>query len=90
MAREGEVELTGTDDMYKGDIDYDTSLSFPVTAKQILLESSQKCGVTLKKESFTNGGFVVLKNLHNARTGQFGACLLCWLAVTQGWMKTIF
>ncbi len=60
-AREGEVELTGTDDMYKGDIDYDTSLSFPATAKQILLESSQKCGVTLKTESFTNDGFVVLK-----------------------------
>lgn len=60
-AREGEIEITGTDDMHKGDIDYNTSLSFPATAKQILLDSCRTCGVTLKKESFTNDSFVVTK-----------------------------
>lgn len=60
-AREGEIEITGTDDMYKGDIDYDTSLSFPTTAKQMLLDSSRRCGVPLKKETFANDGFVVQK-----------------------------
>lgn len=61
VAREGEIEITGIDDMHKGDADYNTSLAFPATAKQILLESCQKCGVVLKKESFTNDNFMVLK-----------------------------
>lgn len=60
-AREGEIEITGTDDMHKGDIDYNTSISFPATAKQILLDSCRTCGVTLKKESFTNDNFIVTK-----------------------------
>lgn len=60
-AKEGEIEITGNDDMYKGDIDYDTSLEFPTTAKQMFLDSCLKCGVTPKKESFTNDSFVVLK-----------------------------
>ena len=61
IAREGEIEITGTDDMHKGDMDYDTKLSFPATAKEILLDSCHKCGVSLKTQSFTNEGFVVLK-----------------------------
>ncbi len=60
-AKEGEIEITGTDDMYKGDTDYDTSLTFPATAKQILIDSCIKCGITLKKESFANDNFLVLK-----------------------------
>ena len=60
-AREGGIEITGTDDMHKGDIDYNTDLAFPATAKQILLDSCRKCGVKLKKESFVNDGFQVLK-----------------------------
>lgn len=60
-AREGEIEVTGTDDMYKGDIDYNTSLSFPATAKQILIDSCRTCGVSLKKDSFANDGFIVNK-----------------------------
>lgn len=60
-AKEGEIEITGTDDMHKGDIDYDTSLKFPITAKQMFLDSCRKCGVTPKKEFFTNDGFIVLK-----------------------------
>ena len=60
-AREGGIEITGTDDMHKGDIDYNTDLAFPATAKQILLDSCRKCGVKLKKESFVNDEFQVLK-----------------------------
>lgn len=59
--KEGEIEITGSDDMHKGDKNYDTSLSFPATAKQVFLDSCQKCGVAPKKESFTNDGFTILK-----------------------------
>lgn len=60
-SKEGEIEITGTDDMYKGDVDYNTSLSFPTTTKQILIDSCRKCGVALKRESFTNDDFLVQK-----------------------------
>lgn len=53
------ITVTAVDDMYKGDKDYSTGLTFPMTAGQALRDSCSTCGVTLVDTTFTNDDYVI-------------------------------
>lgn len=53
------ITVTAADDMYKGDKDYSTGLTFPMTAGQALRDSCSACGVTLLDTTFTNDDYVI-------------------------------
>lgn len=48
------IELTGYDDMYKTDREFESGLEFPVTARQLLDEVCTKCGILLGTPLFNN------------------------------------
>ena len=53
------ITVTAVDDMYKGDKDYSTGLTFPMTAGQALRDSCSACGVTLLDTTFTNDDYII-------------------------------
>lgn len=53
------ITVAAVDDMYKGDTDYTTTLTFPMTAGQALRDSCSTCGVTLLDTTFTNDDYVI-------------------------------
>lgn len=53
------ITVNAVDDMYKGDKDYSTGLTFPMTAGQALRDSCSTCGVTLMDTTFTNDDYVI-------------------------------
>lgn len=53
------ITVNAVDDMYKGDKDYSTGLTFPMTAGQALRDSCSACGVTLLDTTFTNDDYVI-------------------------------
>lgn len=53
------ITVTAVDDMYKGDKDYATGLTFPMTAGQALRDSCSTCGVTLLDTTFTNDDYII-------------------------------
>lgn len=55
------ITVTAVDDMYKGDKDYSTGLTFPITAGEALRDSCSTCGVTLLDTTFTNDNYVISK-----------------------------
>lgn len=59
------VVVTAIDGMVKGDIDYDTSITFPTTAKAVLLDSAKTCGVSLADEDFSNSDYVINQKPNN-------------------------
>lgn len=71
------VEVTACDDMYLGDFEYNTNLTFPATARAILQDSAETCGVYLLTTTFANDDFVV-KNKPDGVTHRdiWGACAM--------------
>lgn len=53
------ITVSAVDDMYKGDIEYSSSLSFPATAGQVLRDSASTCGIYLLDTTFTNDDYVI-------------------------------
>ncbi len=53
------VIVTALDDMYKADKIYSTSLSFPTTIKEMLIDSCNNLGIPLGTTSFKNDNFTV-------------------------------
>ena len=53
------VDLVATDDMYKADTDYSTSISFPASIGTILADSCETLSIPLLSTRFTNDSFVV-------------------------------
>lgn len=68
------ITVNAVDDMYKGDKDYSTGLTFPMTAGQALRDSCSTCGVTLLDTTFTNDDYVIAEMpegiTHRALWGQ--------------------
>lgn len=56
-----QVSISAIDDMYKGDKDYTTNISYPATLSEILIDSCNTCGVSLLSTTFANSSFVVQK-----------------------------
>lgn len=53
------VTVTAVDDMYKGDIDYSTNLTYPLSAGEALRDSCSTCGVVLLDTTFMNDDYVI-------------------------------
>lgn len=53
------VIVTALDDMYKSDKIYSTSLSFPATIKEMLIDACDNLGISLGTTSFLNDDFTV-------------------------------
>ena len=53
------VIITAYDDMYKADKDYTTELTFPQTAKSVLLDICDKCDISLGSTSFLHDDFII-------------------------------
>ena len=54
------LEITAYDDMYKSDIAFTSTLSYPVSAQQLLNEVCSKCDITLGSATFANNNFQIL------------------------------
>lgn len=53
------IDIVAVDDMYKGDVPYETALTYPATVGQILRDSCTTCGVDLLTTTFDGDDFVV-------------------------------
>lgn len=76
-AIDDEITLTLLDGMCKTDRDYDTNITFPCTAGELLLDSCQSCGIVLGDAAFKNDDFQVMKKptgtTHRAVIGMIAA-----------------
>ncbi len=72
-----EIDLTLLDYMSKTDRSYDTNLIFPCTARELLRDSCQTCGIVVGDASFTNDDFQIMKKptstTHRAVIGMIAA-----------------
>lgn len=53
------VTIVGHDDMYKADKSYSTSLTFPATAKSVLVDSCDTCGILIGDSNFLHNDFQI-------------------------------
>ena len=53
------VTIVGYDDMYKADKTYSTSLTFPATAKSVLIDSCDTCGILIGNSNFLHNDFQI-------------------------------
>lgn len=60
-ATASEISLSLLDKMHNTDKTYDSNLSFPCTAKELLSECCQQCGITLGDAMFPNADFQIQK-----------------------------
>ena len=51
------VTIVGYDDMYKADKAYSTTLTFPATAKSVLIDSCDTCGILIGNSNFLHNDF---------------------------------
>ena len=65
-ATASEISLSLLDKMHNADKTYDSNLSFPCTAKELLSECCQQCGTTLGDAMFPNADFQIQKAPSNA------------------------
>lgn len=65
-ATASEISLSLLDKMHNADKTYDSNLSFPCTAKELLSECCQQCGITLGDAMFPNADFQIQKVPSNA------------------------
>lgn len=76
-AIDDEITLTLLDGMCKTDRDYDTNITFPCTAGELLRDSCQSCGIVLGDAVFENDDFQVTKKptgtTHRAVIGMIAA-----------------
>lgn len=54
------VTIVGYDDMYKADKAYSTTLTFPATAKSVLIDSCDTCGILIGDSNFLHNDFQIL------------------------------
>ena len=65
-ATASEISLSLLDKMHNADKTYDSNLSFPCTAKELLSECCQQCEITLGDAMFPNADFQIQKVPSNA------------------------
>ena len=53
------VTIIGYDDMYKADKTYSTTLTFPATAKSVLIDSCDTCGILIGDSNFLHNDFQI-------------------------------
>lgn len=53
------VTIVGYDDMYKADKAYSTTLTFPATAKSVLVDSCDTCGILIGNSNFLHNDFQI-------------------------------
>lgn len=53
------VTIVGYDDMYKSDKAYSTSLTFPTTAKNVLIDACTTCGILIGDSNFLHNDFQI-------------------------------
>lgn len=53
------VTIVGYDDMYKADKTYSTTLTFPATAKSVLIDSCDTCGILMGDSNFLHNDFQI-------------------------------
>lgn len=53
------VTIVGYDDMYKADKTYSTTLTFPATAKSVLIDSCDTCGILVGNSNFLHNDFQI-------------------------------
>lgn len=53
------VTIVGYDDMYKADKTYSTTLTFPATAKSVLIDSCNTCGILIGDSNFLHNDFQI-------------------------------
>lgn len=53
------VTIVGYDDMYKADKTYNTTLTFPATAKSVLIDSCDTCGILIGNSNFLHNDFQI-------------------------------
>ena len=53
------VTIVGYDDMYKADKAYSTALTFPATAKSVLIDSGDTCGILIGDSNFLHNDFQI-------------------------------
>ena len=53
------VTIVGYDDMYKADKTYSTTLTFPTTAKSVLIDSCDTCGILIGDSNFLHNDFQI-------------------------------
>lgn len=71
------VELTGMDDSYKLDKDYESGLNYPARIRDAVQESCSKCGVSLKSVSFENDDYIIQEKPEKLTHRQFiGLCAM--------------
>lgn len=65
-ATASEISLSLLDKMHNADKTYDSNLSYPCTAKELLSECCQQCGIALGDAMFPNADFQIQKAPSNA------------------------
>lgn len=72
-----EIDLTLLDYMSKTDRNYDTNLTFPCSARELLRDSCQTCGIVAGDAAFSNDDFQIMKKptstTHRAVIGMIAA-----------------
>lgn len=53
------VTIVGYDDMYKADKTYSTTLTFPATAKSVLIDICDTCGILIGNSNFLHNDFQI-------------------------------
>lgn len=53
------LEITAYDDMYKADVEFLSTLTYPVSAQMLLNEVCSKCDITLGSSTFKNNSFQI-------------------------------
>ena len=59
------ISLTLLDHMCLADREYDTNLIFPCTARELLMDSCQTCGIALGDAEFTNSDYQITQKPEN-------------------------
>lgn len=55
------IEITAVDDMYKADVDYDSPLTYPATANEVLRDACERCDIPLLTTTIPNGNTIIKK-----------------------------
>lgn len=74
------LEITAYDDMYKTDVKFTSTLTYPASAQMLLNEVCSKCDITLGSVTFKNNNF----QIQQAPTGLTGRQVIGYIAQIAG------
>lgn len=74
------LEITAYDDMYKADVKFTSTLTYPVSAQMLLNEVCDKCDINLGSASFKNNNF----QIQQAPNGLTGRQVIGYIAQIAG------